>query len=1048
MGIEGLGGSTLQALSGVTVQGAKGTTGVDAPMVNPARIAEIREQGRQVVDQRPLANLGPKVSTLRGDLTASIDSWKGAAPARTMPKTVGVLMPPSGSMVQLDGKMVEHEIKALRGGQREQAVRDMPARLQERVNNGFRLFRGISDGSVTGPATREDVRDLMTFLTAKAREKGSSFSEGAFNLPDPGHKLRNFLDSCSGEVYQRPSSHIPAFRDATGGAHRGLDMHGEPSLPFGQATVLYGSMNRGVADMPEDRLFLKTESHGCRLTAFKAQNVDAQGPANRPMRFLRDLGQTLGHAMGFARTVLRGLSGGRLFANAPDSRKERLPEDLKRDYKALITRFERSGDQLSAGILKLDDPLSKSQGVRTMVENLESALENVELTDADDRQALQGILDGIKARYDHVDVRIGDEVVFDAGELNGTDKAALAKGQMRDAVRELLAVDTGKGVPREAVAGFGDRMARLSASMERSHDRDAFSRTMLDVVDELTRGLGRDQKDQLGTILSSDGCKQYFAGVDQVISDSIELLGETLDDRGVGTATSCAMKTVDLYSMLCDKLGLEVTLPEAGGDGLADAVRTMERIGMDANVAYYESSDLARQDATDRLAERPLGFQRLSDLRPALGRGFTVGLVADGLRPAEVDNKALGLALRAALTERLGRPERRQSVAGGFPQAFVSQFTRAGVMVDGQTCGGPDAEGSLEEQLGEFTRAIGGGDKARQAAKLFSGDLGSEMLATLRQDPGLRPLVDQHQSHGGTVLGSGTTLLSFLTHGDDLSVHIDYSEQKLGSRTESHQSGVALSLDYTIQGHGEDDAVVRLDDWDVLFGTSPDQRVSRMDISDLRSVAGPGVSVVGDYAHGKVSGTIDQRGIKDSVTESLRAEMGRTERNTGYRGLNHEFVKDFFRRSVVVDGETYGDASRMEDATARGRERELDRFIEAVGGEKRARQLSMVMYQNVPGAFFEGGLAQVEDTRELFIAYRMHEGRYTGGDTARFYATTREDGTVSVRLDYAQQKGEDDEQHVEMGFRGQLDYTLSGLGTDTPHLELDDLFLVVGSNQR
>ncbi|MDY0239227.1 MAG: hypothetical protein RBR31_01360, partial [Bacteroidales bacterium] len=200
--------------------------------VQPAQIAQIQQQGRQVTGQQPLKSLGPTISTSAQALQQATAQWQRTLPPQgSMPKTIGVTMPPSGQTVQLDGKMVEHEINALPENQRQDAVRDMPRVLQERVDSGHRVWAGVSNGTLQGPASMEDVRDLMTFLLAKGMEKGDGFSEGAFNISDPDHRLRNFLDS-SPEVYQRPSSHIEGFQQAPGGSHRGIDVGGNVTLPY------------------------------------------------------------------------------------------------------------------------------------------------------------------------------------------------------------------------------------------------------------------------------------------------------------------------------------------------------------------------------------------------------------------------------------------------------------------------------------------------------------------------------------------------------------------------------------------------------------------------------------------------------------------------------------------------------------------------------------------------------------------------------------------------------------------------------------------------
>lgn len=381
--------------------------------VSSSRISQLRDRGSQEIGSQSLSGL--RVTTDDQSVQQATVRLQGTAPRQAvLPRTIDVTIPPNGVHVQMEGRMVEHEMSSLPRDQRQQAIQNVAQTLSTRVQNGYDVWREVSAGTKQGPATQEEIRDLMTFLMANSLQKGPGFSEGAFNVEDPGHRLRNFLDS-SPEVYQRPSSHIEGFQQAGGGSHRGIDVTGGVHLPYGKATVLYGAMSDGVQGLQGDRLFLKMEEHGCRLSSHWTPNRDTNMRPDRPAR-LGDVGQFLGHAMGFFRTVLRGLSGGRLFPNATDSRKERIPSDVERGFKNMLKGLDDGGQAAVADILRRNTPLATSQGIRVMVTNLDHAL-GQEL-EPETRTQLQRFRDSLALRFDHLDVRIGNEVVLNQSELS------------------------------------------------------------------------------------------------------------------------------------------------------------------------------------------------------------------------------------------------------------------------------------------------------------------------------------------------------------------------------------------------------------------------------------------------------------------------------------------------------------------------------------------------------------------------------------------------------------------------------------------------------
>ncbi|MCK9240303.1 hypothetical protein [Desulfocurvus sp.] len=1000
-------------------------------------IGQVRQEGRQVVGQVPLGSLGPLANTSRQAMSQALDQWESAAPPRSlMPKSVGLGMPPDGHLVQVDGKMVEHEIKALPRDQRDQAVRDMPRLLQERVERGHSLWAGIRDGSGHGPATAENIRDLTTFLMAKAQEKGARFSEGAFSIEDPGHRLRDFLDS-SPEVYQRPSSHIDGFQSDPGGGHRGIDMLDGPTLPYGKATVLYGAMNAGTEGLPgNDRLFLKMEEHGCRLSSGSVRR-DPGGPADRPMRFLRDLRQTLGHAMGFFRTLLRGLSGGRLFPNAPDSRKERIPTGISRQYKALTETLTRAGRDDLAALLRAGNPAAKSQGLRTMLANLDAVLAQDSLGGAE-RADAKALRDSIASRYDHLDVRIGDEVILDQAELAGTAPGAHLKSQVREAVGALLA----GGATPAGVDAFVEQIVRASSMLDGAGDVDHGVDALAQALAEATASLSQDQRQQLAGALQSPQCRGLMAAITDIVASGGETLPGDFGQREMASVVSTANKANNALLLLAESLGLEDAGPGgATPEQAREAARMLDALGRDFAVRNTTDTVRAQEARRGELSGQMLGLRPLAEVRQQIGRGVVaLGRDVQALQQGQPDTGTIGRTLARTLAEDLHTDG--PLGARGLPQRFIPDFIRNGVTVNGQFfTADPDATpDELDTQLQAFIDACGGPERAQQVARLVGQGTPGRLMSALADDPAMSPLVEAFMNHGGAQIhgadpGTGQAhklRMSVTIDGDTMRLHSEQTEQSVGNR--DYDMGESLSLDITVQGFGSDDPVLRLDNWDALYSSCPPRRVTALDVETLRQGSAGGTATVGARTADLLDGAVDKAVMTQTIRQGLTAELAKA-RTPGYRDLPQEFIEDFFRRPITVDGHVHGGGgtNMPEDEE----HRRLDAFIDAVGGEAAARQIAQLTFQNVPG-LVDTTMRDYPPTQRLLFAYMLHEAP-TLSSVADFSLTTRPGGGMDVRLDYVQQKGasqRSDPPGMEFGKVGRLDFTLSGLGTGAPQVEL------------
>lgn len=306
---------------------------------------------------------------------------------------------PGGTQVQLNAAILPQRIpQGMESG-------ELHGQIQEKITRGHALYQSITSGQAETPATLRNVTDLCFFLQAKGESLKGNFSQGAFSIPDPGCRVRTFLDSCP-QAYQRVSSHIDDFQGTAGGKHRGIDCEGSATeldtfMPYGKGSLLYGSLGQSEErQMPEDRLWLKMESHGAWLSSAK-NGSDADGPHRYGT--VHDVGAFVGHSLSFLETRGQGSAAGTF--------KERIPDSVKNDYRALQ---EGMPDDINV-ILQSKDPTNNSKGIRVMVSNATAAAARAPEGLA--KQRLEAFVTSVKTNYDHTDVRIGNEVILTAADF-------------------------------------------------------------------------------------------------------------------------------------------------------------------------------------------------------------------------------------------------------------------------------------------------------------------------------------------------------------------------------------------------------------------------------------------------------------------------------------------------------------------------------------------------------------------------------------------------------------------------------------------------------
>lgn len=330
----------------------------------------------------------------------------------TLPPTVTVTMPDGGT-IDYPSERLTDMIKTLPKAQRAGFANDIGQFLSDRINNGHDLLNSVCNGvAQRGPDTPA-IADILLFLEAKAVQSGHGFTEGAFSVEDPTGLLYQWLDSCP-ERYQRSSSHLGHQTrmqvDGHLNTHRGIDIApGHEGLTSGKNTLLFGAIPADARLATGRRIFLKMESHGCRLnTLSRSDRVRGAADNANPDRPVRasDFGSMLGHGISFLNTRGKG--------SAPGSRKERIPDRIAAAYENILSKTDPRS--LLGMALRMGDPLDKGAGIRVMMDNIQRNHADLQ---GELAEAVATFLHEVNAMEDtsHLDVRIGNEVIFDIQEL-------------------------------------------------------------------------------------------------------------------------------------------------------------------------------------------------------------------------------------------------------------------------------------------------------------------------------------------------------------------------------------------------------------------------------------------------------------------------------------------------------------------------------------------------------------------------------------------------------------------------------------------------------
>jgi hypothetical protein len=255
------------------------------------------------------------------------------------------------------------------------------------------------------------------------------------------------------------------------------------------------------------------ESHGCRISTLSQDKVDVQGPQSRPKRFFADLLSAIKHGWGGLKTLL-GLQ------NTEGTRKERVDKGVEKEFKALVELAKASGKKGLVEILNRDNPAGTrtGQGVRTMMANIDRVLGTeytthietgmrvkVSTLPPDLKAQLTSFKNELKARYDHTEHRIGNEIVLDEDELDGTGNAKEQNrdGQARSLVSQLMGIKDPAGLAGDTVKSLLTTMYALGATIDGEGKDDRVVQKGSSLGRAMT-GLNLEQKLHLKEIMTSD----------------------------------------------------------------------------------------------------------------------------------------------------------------------------------------------------------------------------------------------------------------------------------------------------------------------------------------------------------------------------------------------------------------------------------------------------------------------------------------------------------------------------------------------------------------
>ncbi|NLY41339.1 MAG: hypothetical protein GX055_06940 [Desulfovibrionales bacterium] len=650
----------------------------------------------------------------------------------------------------------------------------------------------------------------------------------------------------------------------------------------------------------------------------------------------------------------------------------------------------------------------------------------------------------LATRFDHLEVRIGNEIVLNQDELGGTPPLASTTNLLRATINSLLSVADAQGLTPDRVEHFTRQLAK--AAIEENTTLD-------DAMDAATQHLSTAQRQHLTTLLNTGQVRGMVAGLQNIQAQAGAPLG-TMHEEAARIAKSTSQQMSHLYQRLCQNCNMgELHIGAATNEGM-DLVRSIlvPAANEAALIRVLGPADASRAGQA-QLAQRAVGLMTMGEARMMAGQGVVaVGQEMKAIPREEINREAISRRMQTGLQQDLDTgPDSGATSLGGLAKQFILDFQRSGIVVNGQYMGGQGSSMSIEEQQAQvqvFIDAVGGQAQAQQIARLaHQARMGDALEAFAEDTPGLKPLYASYiQSYSGIIDGRinypispytgrpATYILSVQTQGEGATITIDWSEQQAHSEPDTHERGYNASMTFTLQGLGTQNPAVRLDHWDALFSSTPRRRIIDMDRVHFPSDQ----FAMDTRTQSLIAGQppIDRNAITAHMSAELTAELQKV-KTPGYRGLPDHFIEDFFRRPMlIVDGQPHGTHGGVRSFTEEQKHALLDGFINAVGGENRARHIATMAYQNMSGLMDESLRSSDQTMFNLEVAgYQMHPHLAVANHMS-YTITTLQDGSVDMHLDYREQRGEAN--GYEFGKNGFLNYRLSNLDTDAPTVQLQD----------
>jgi hypothetical protein len=349
--------------------------------------------------------------------------------------------------------------------------------------------------------SRKDLADFAWYIKSLAETKlNEPSAKGAINLPDPGNKIRKYMERTKG-MYYRSSSHLEEQSNRKSGnpdgsrTGRGVDFYDgsaeslDTLLPYGMHTVLMQSVKTSSGE----KLFFKMETQSAKLSEHlpnKGLGGAILGPGTQ------DQSSRWTHPADIGRSILHGKN---LFLPEKDKTglsafREQTPSDDVEAFDDLIADLRDFEDEDVVAIMTQgykDKPTSekklakeKKKGsnrirIFQMVKNARQALKMDDLAE-DIKERIEGMLEELLEKYPDADDRFGGEMVLggddlgipvaeddSSGETAEESSEEVTDEQILGLVDEVLAAVNEKNIPTSSTQGVDTSALDANKKMAR-----------------------------------------------------------------------------------------------------------------------------------------------------------------------------------------------------------------------------------------------------------------------------------------------------------------------------------------------------------------------------------------------------------------------------------------------------------------------------------------------------------------------------------------------------------------------------------------------------